>query len=65
MKGRQDLGVRRQDVWRLPDLATTLSTERGAGFYAALYGPLPFTFGPVPAERYTVTRVTRPLAFHP
>ncbi len=44
---------------------TTLSTARGAGFYAALYGPLPFTFGPVPPERYTVARVTRPLAFHP
>lgn len=44
---------------------TTLSPERGAGFYAALYGPLPFAFGPVPPERYTVARVARPLAFHP
>jgi hypothetical protein len=44
---------------------TTMSQERGAGFYAALYGPLPFTFGPVPEQRYTVTRFTRPVAFHP
>jgi len=61
--------------WALHELETielpagrgvaTLSPERGAGFYAALYGPLPFTFGPVPPERYTIARVTRPLAFHP
>jgi len=41
---------------------TTLSLERGAGFYAALYGPLPYSFGPVPAQSYTVVRVLRPLA---
>jgi 4-amino-4-deoxy-L-arabinose transferase-like glycosyltransferase len=44
---------------------TTLSKQRGAGFYAALYGPLPFVFGPVPPERYTVVTMTRPVAFHP
>jgi 4-amino-4-deoxy-L-arabinose transferase-like glycosyltransferase len=41
--------------------ATTLSKERGAGFYASLWGPLPFVFGPVPAERYRVERVVEPL----
>ena len=41
--------------------ATTLSKERGAGFYAALWGPLPFVFGPVPPERYRVERVVEPL----
>ncbi len=41
--------------------ATTLSRERGAGFYASLWGPLPFVFGPVPAERYRVERVVAPL----
>jgi hypothetical protein len=44
---------------------TTLSLARGAGFYAALYGPLPYTFGPVPLERYTVARIVTPIKFHP
>jgi hypothetical protein len=33
---------------------TTMRTERGAGFHADLWGPLPFVFGPVPNERYQV-----------
>jgi hypothetical protein len=33
---------------------TTMRAERGAGFYADLWGPLPFVFGPVPDERYQV-----------
>jgi len=33
---------------------TTMRTERGAGFHADLWGPLPFVFGPVPDERYQV-----------
>jgi hypothetical protein len=44
---------------------TTLSLARGAGFYAALYGPLPYTFGPVPLEKYTVARIVTPIKFHP
>jgi len=32
--------------------ATTMSGPLGAGFYFAGWGPLPFAFGPVPAERY-------------
>ena len=40
---------------------TTLSLERGAGFYAALYGPLPYSFGPVPLQSYTVGRVMEPI----
>jgi hypothetical protein len=34
---------------------TTMRAECGAGFYSHLWGPLPFVFGPVPAERYQVT----------
>lgn len=41
--------------------ATTLSKPRGAGFYASLWGPLPFVFGPVPPQRYRVERVAAPL----
>lgn len=33
---------------------TTMRAECGAGFHADLWGPLPFVFGPVPAERYQV-----------
>jgi len=33
---------------------TTMRTERGAGFHADLWGPLPFVFGQVPDERYQV-----------
>lgn len=33
---------------------TTMQADCGAGFHADLWGPLPFVFGPVPAERYQV-----------
>ena len=33
---------------------TTMSTPLGAGFYTDLWGPLPFAFGRVPGEKYTV-----------
>lgn len=36
---------------------TTMSQPLGAGFYASLWGPLPFTFGPVPPERYLLARL--------
>jgi 4-amino-4-deoxy-L-arabinose transferase-like glycosyltransferase len=38
---------------------TTMRAECGAGFYADLWGPMPFVFGPVPAERYQVTVLGR------
>jgi hypothetical protein len=38
---------------------TTMRAECGAGFYSDLWGPLPFVFGPVPAERYQVTVLGR------
>ena len=43
---------------------TTLSLARGAGFYAAIFGPLPYSFGPVPPQRYVVERMVMPLRFH-
>lgn len=36
---------------------TTMSQPLGAGFYASLWGPLPFTFGQVPPERYLLARL--------
>ena len=41
-----------------PSLATTVSWQLGAGFYSSYWGRLPFTFGPVPAERYFLVRVS-------
>lgn len=35
----------------------TMSQPLGAGFYAAVWGPLPFSFGAVPSERYLVARL--------
>jgi hypothetical protein len=37
--------------------ATTISSSLGAAFYSSYWGPLPFTFGPVPSERYFLARV--------
>jgi hypothetical protein len=35
----------------------TLSGAQGAGFYGSFWGPLPFAFGPVPAERVLALRI--------
>ena len=35
----------------------TMSQPLGAGFYASVWGPLPFAVGPVPAERYMIARL--------
>jgi dolichyl-phosphate-mannose-protein mannosyltransferase len=47
----------------------TMSEPAGAGFYASVWGPLPFAFGKVPPERYLVARLApdakRPLVFRP
>jgi len=38
---------------------TTMRVECGAGFYSDVWGPLPFVFGPVPAELYEVFSLGR------
>lgn len=45
----------------LPTGIATLSKRRGAGFHAALWGPLPFAFGSPEPERYYVVRIQRTL----
>jgi 4-amino-4-deoxy-L-arabinose transferase-like glycosyltransferase len=40
---------------------TTSSAPAGAGFYSTLWGPLPFSFGPVPAEEYEIRRIEVPV----
>jgi hypothetical protein len=37
---------------------TTMHTQLGAGFYADVWGPLPFAVGDVPPERYDIFRVS-------
>jgi hypothetical protein len=36
---------------------TTTSDFMGAGFYTDVFGPVPFAFGRVPAESYTLVRL--------
>jgi 4-amino-4-deoxy-L-arabinose transferase-like glycosyltransferase len=38
---------------------TTLHSDRAAGFYSSVWGPLPFAFGPVPPEAYRLIRLRR------
>jgi hypothetical protein len=39
---------------------TTTGAPSGAGFYADVFGPLPFSFGRDPSERYEVIRLRLP-----
>jgi len=38
---------------------TDMHYARGAGYYSEVWGPLPFTFGPVPPEKFMVPRLTK------
>jgi 4-amino-4-deoxy-L-arabinose transferase-like glycosyltransferase len=51
----------RDESFELPvcSWVTTMQADCGAGFYADIWGPLPFVFGPVPSERYQVTVLGR------
>ncbi|MBI4240992.1 MAG: glycosyltransferase family 39 protein [Candidatus Rokubacteria bacterium] len=42
----------------VPGWLATMSTSVGAGFYSDIWGPLPFSVGAVPAERYAVLTVS-------
>jgi hypothetical protein len=37
--------------------ASTMRHEVGAGFYASVFGPLPYAFGPMPSESYSIIEV--------
>ena len=65
-----------KDLARLVDIvdfrpnvsSSTMSGSAGAGFYAAVYGPFPFSCGPIDPERYYIFEVTQSLesaAKHP
>lgn len=36
---------------------TTMRGQLGAGFYSAIWGPMPFVFGPAPLEKYEICRL--------
>jgi 4-amino-4-deoxy-L-arabinose transferase-like glycosyltransferase len=42
----------RQGAW-----AATIRQDVGAGFYASVFGPLPYAFGSIPPERYSLIEV--------
>ncbi|HEV7998261.1 MAG TPA: hypothetical protein VGP63_00175, partial [Planctomycetaceae bacterium] len=42
---------------------TTVQSRLGAGFYSAIWGPLPYVFSRVPAERYAIWRLKLPSEF--
>ncbi len=44
---------------RLP--IVTMRSGMEAGFYASVYGSLPFVFGPVPADQYRLFRIAAPV----
>ncbi len=45
------------DTW-----LTTMHADRAAGFYADVWGPLPFSFGAAPTETYLLLRLKAPPA---
>ena len=49
----------------MPRGVTTSRGTSGAGFYSSVWGPLPFSFGPVPSETYNFIRLPQqPVGLH-
>jgi hypothetical protein len=48
-----------QKVYKSPTCPwlATMQMQRGAGFYAHQWGPLPYVFGPVPPETYLIYEI--------
>ena len=46
---------------RLQQPVVTMNTGMEAGFYAAVYGSLPFTFGAAPRDQYDLFRIAAPV----
>lgn len=56
---RGSVEIRGQLDFRVLPFLATLANGLGAGFYADIWGPLPFAFGGVPPERYVLLQVTQ------
>ena len=44
---------------------STLQDDVGAGFYATVFGPMPYVFGRIPPEQYGIKRIVRPVRSEP
>lgn len=52
--------VAAQQILQIDPHAYAATMGLGAGFYSSVWGPLPFSFGRVPSERYLVVRLQKP-----
>ncbi|MGA9528721.1 MAG: glycosyltransferase family 39 protein [Terriglobales bacterium] len=54
----ESLSFKDERVWEFPNssLVATMNWQLGAGFYSSGTGPLPFTFGRVPPDRYSLMK---------
>jgi 4-amino-4-deoxy-L-arabinose transferase-like glycosyltransferase len=52
-------GLRENVDLAMHSYASTTSPEIGAGFYHSYWSILPYAFGPVPAEKYAIIRLTQ------
>ncbi|MFZ0797598.1 MAG: glycosyltransferase family 39 protein [Terriglobales bacterium] len=52
--------VAAQQILQIDPHAHAATMALGAGFYSAVWGPLPFSFGRVPSEPYLVVRLQQP-----
>jgi dolichyl-phosphate-mannose-protein mannosyltransferase len=49
--------------YTVPSLASTLSMERGSGFYTAFIGQVPFLIERAPPEKYVLWKILQPISF--
>ncbi len=52
--------VAAQQILQTDPHAHAATMALGAGFYSSVWGPLPYSFGRVPSEKYLVVRLQRP-----
>lgn len=62
LKENPDRATRDVLAYPGPSILATISSPLGAGFYASEFGPLPYAFGSVPQEEYTVYTFPQPFA---
>jgi hypothetical protein len=56
-------------VCRLKDARTirqtvpcsTMNNQAGTGFYTSVWGPVPYSFGPAPSDRFLIVEVVKPI----
>jgi hypothetical protein len=61
---RQVIASRKVFQFKMKAGAATMQRPMGAGFYSAIWGPLPYAFGSVAPERYVVLELMPPTDAH-